>query len=176
VSARRAPAKHFLEFGRGRRSVQSTMPPPSSLCAEAESSGFSLSRLSERTRCQHHGSGGRTFSTGSVSLRRSVRIILRDARDRRCRRVPYGARILVAVRLMQLSRAQNARRRWAFAVSNDVSRQSQRSLVTVFDPSGPSLRTVFEPQPPRPVVSTSRRSTRSRLSTSTPGTGGRKPF
>jgi hypothetical protein len=35
----------FLEFGRGRQSVQSTVPPPSSLCAEVESSGFSLSRL-----------------------------------------------------------------------------------------------------------------------------------
>src|ERR1700722_20371737 len=49
--------------------------------------------------------------------------------------------------------------------------QSHRSLVTVFDPSGPSLRTVLESQPPRPVVSTSRRSMRSRLSTSMPGTG-----
>jgi hypothetical protein len=49
--------------------------------------------------------------------------------------------------------------------------QSHRSFVTVFDPSGPSLRTVLESQPPRPVVSTSRRSMRSRLSTSMPGTG-----
>jgi hypothetical protein len=62
--------------------------------------------------------------------------------------------------------------RQALLFSHRSMRQSHRSLVTVFDPSGPSLRTVFESQPPRPVVSTSRLSTRSRLSTPTPGTGG----
>jgi hypothetical protein len=85
----------------------------------------------------------------------------------------FGDRRLVGTRHYSSTKTKRPPSGWrAYSFPNDISRQSQRSLVTVLDSSGPSLRTVFESQPPRPVVSPSRLSTRSRPSTPTPGAGG----